>query len=161
MEHIFSYGILVEEATTFTDSDWAGCKSSAGVILFGSHAQQPCTRKEQIIARHGAEAELYAAALGVSELKGIVSFLKDLGYEMKPVLASDAKVTEHILHRQGIGRLTHVAAAYLWMQDEIRSTRLRVRRVKSEGKRCRPRDQTVQQSSDCETLLRTGMRHHG
>ena len=30
-------------------------------------------------------AELYAAALGASELKGIVSMLRDLGYEKKPV----------------------------------------------------------------------------
>ena len=44
---------------------------------------------------------------------------------MKPVLTVDAKATVHILHRQGI-------VAYLWMQDEVRSKRLRVRRVKSE-----------------------------
>ena len=34
---------------------------------------------------------------------------------MKPVLAIDAKATEHILHRQGIGRLKHIDVAYLWM----------------------------------------------
>ena len=62
----------------------------------------------------------------------MVSLLKDLGYEMEPVLAIDAKVTEHILHKQGVEILTHVDVAYLWMQDEIRSKRLRVRRVKSE-----------------------------
>ena len=54
-------------------------------------------------------------ALEASESKGIVSFLKDLGYEMKPVLAIDGKVTAHILHRQGIGRLEHIDVAYLWM----------------------------------------------
>ena len=31
-----------------------------------------------------------------------------------------------------IGSLKHIDVAYLWMQDEIRSKRLRVRRVKSE-----------------------------
>ena len=54
----------------------------------------------------------------------------DLGYEMKPVLSMEAKVTEHIFHRQGIGRLKHMDIAYLWMQDAVRSKRLRVRRVK-------------------------------
>ena len=62
--------------------------------------------------------------------KGIVSLLRDLGYEMKAVLTLDATATEHILHRQGIGKL--MWPAYLWMQDEIRSKRLRVRSVKSE-----------------------------
>ena len=56
----------------------------------------------------------------------------DLGFAVKPVLASDAKATEHILHRQGIGKLKHKDVAYLWVQDEIRSQRLRVRRVRSE-----------------------------
>ena len=64
--------------------------------------------------------------------KEFVSLLRDLGYEKKPVLAIDANATEHILHRQGIGKLKHIDVAYLWIQDEIRSHRLRVRRVRSE-----------------------------
>ena len=37
---VFEYGRPVEEVTTFTDSDWAGCKetrksSSAGVVMLG------------------------------------------------------------------------------------------------------------------------------
>ena len=58
--------------------------------------------------------------------------MRDLGYEKKPILAIDAKATEHILHRQGIGKLKHIDVAYLWIQDEVRSRRLQVRRVKSE-----------------------------
>ena len=56
----------------------------------------------------------------------------ELGAEVKPVLAIDAKATEHILHRQGIGKLQHIDVAYLWVQDEIRSQRLQVRRIRSE-----------------------------
>ena len=123
--------------TTFTDSDWAGCKetrksSSAGVVMLGEHALKAYTREQKVNARSTAEAELYAAALGASESKGIVSLLRDLGYEKKSVLAIDAKATEHILHRQGIGKLKHIDVAYLWIQDEVRSHRLRVRRVRSE-----------------------------
>ena len=51
---------------------------------------------------------------------------------MKPVLNIDAKATEHNLHKQGIGKLKHIDVAYLWVQDEIRSQRLRVHRVRSE-----------------------------
>ena len=110
---VLSMEKIVEDVTIFTDSDWAGCKetrksSSAGVVMLGEHALKAYTRKQKIIAKSSAEAELYAAALGASELKGIVSLLRDLGYEKKPVLAIDAKPTEHILHRQGIGKLkTH------------------------------------------------------
>ena len=61
-----------------------------------------------------------------------MSLLRNLGYEKKPVLAIDAKATEHTFHRQGIGKLKHIDVAYLWVQDEIKSQRLRVRRVRSE-----------------------------
>ena len=74
------------------------------MILLGSDTLKAYTRKQNIIARISAEAELHAAALVASESKGNVSLLKDLGYEMKPVLATDAKATEHILHRQGRNR---------------------------------------------------------
>ena len=58
--------------------------------------------------------------------------MRDLGFTGKPVLSIDAKATEHILHRQGIGKLKHIDVAYLWVQDEIRSQRLRVHRVRPE-----------------------------
>ena len=50
----------------------------------------------------------------------------DWGFAVYPVLFIDAKVAEHILHRQGIGKLKHMDVAYLWVQDEIRSQRMRV-----------------------------------
>ena len=133
MGEVFINGRMVEEVTTFSNSDWAGCKekrtsSSAGV---GNHTLKACTREQKIIARSSEQAELHAAALGASESKGVVSLLKDLGYEMKLVLAIDAKANEHILHRQGIGRLKHIDVAYLWKQDEARSKRLRQRSVSS------------------------------
>ena len=54
------------------------------------------------------------------------------GVREEASVAIDAKATEHILHRQGIGKLKHIDVAYLWIQDEVRSHRLRVRRVSSE-----------------------------
>ena len=85
----FSHVRMVEEVTTFSDSDWAG------VILLGSHTLKAFSRKQQIIARSSEEAELCAATMGASVSKnGIASLLKDLGYEMKPVLAIDAKAKE-------------------------------------------------------------------
>ena len=87
------------------------------------------TRKQKIIARCRATAR---SGMRASGSKGIVSLSRDLIYEMKPVLAIDAKATEHIFHRRGIGKLSHFDVAYLWLRDEIRSKSLRVRRVQSE-----------------------------
>ena len=51
---------------------------------------------------------------------------------MKPVPDIYGKATELISHRRGIGRSKHMDKAYLPTQDEVRSKRVRVRRVKSE-----------------------------
>ena len=65
---MFEYGKLAEELTVFTDSDWAGCKetrksSSAGALMLGRHTLKAYTRRQKVIAKSSAEAELYAAAL--------------------------------------------------------------------------------------------------
>ena len=75
---IFSYGRMVEEVTTFADSDWAGRKetrqsSNAGLILLGNHALKAYTRRQNIIASISAGTELFSAALGAFQSKGIVS----------------------------------------------------------------------------------------
>ena len=100
--------------------------------MLGGHTLKAYTRKQKAIAKSSAEAELYAAALGASAAKGVQSMMCDWGFAVKPVLNIDAKATEHILHRQGIGKLKHIDVAYLWVQDGIRSQRLRVHRVRSE-----------------------------
>ena len=74
MAQLFEYGVLTEELTVFTDSDWAGCtetrkSSSAGVLMLGMHTLKAYTRKQKVIAKSSAEAELYAAGLGASEAK--------------------------------------------------------------------------------------------
>ena len=60
-----------------------------------------CEGQRGQIFRYGnmseEESELYAAALGASESKGIVSLLCDLGCVMKPALAVDVKTTEHTI----------------------------------------------------------------
>ena len=106
--------------------------SSAGVALVVRHFLKAWTRKQKIIARSSAEAELCAAALGASGAKGAKSMMSDLGFAVKPVLIIDAKATEHILHQHGIGKMKHIDVAHVWLQDEVKSDRLRVRRVESE-----------------------------
>ena len=93
--------------------------------LVGRHILK-YTSKHAIIAR--------SSALGASEAKGIESMMRDLGFAVEPVLVLDAKATEHILHRHGIGRMKHIYVAHLWLQDEDKSNRLKARRVKSEDK---------------------------
>ena len=54
--------------------------SSAGVALVGRHLSYAYTRKQHIIAKRSAEAELYAAALGAYEAKGVLSMMCELSF---------------------------------------------------------------------------------
>ena len=71
-----------------------------------------------------------AGTLPPEALKAIISIA--LGFAVKPALIIDSRTTEHILHRHGIGKMKHIDVAHLWLQDDVKSNRLRVRRVKSE-----------------------------
>ena len=127
---IIQYGRMHAKVTAYWASDKETRKSSnAGIVMIGEHMLKGHTRKQKIIARSSAEAELYAAALGASEAKGMVSLLRDLGYMMTPTLAIEGQQNTH---RQGIGRMKHIDVAHLWLLDEVRSKRLKVRRVRSE-----------------------------
>ena len=68
------YGIMTEELTVFTDSGWAGCKetrkpSNAGVLMLGGHTMKAYTRKQKVIAKSSAKAEL-CSSIGSVGSKG-------------------------------------------------------------------------------------------
>ena len=62
--------------------------------------------------------------LGAAEAKSVESMMSDLGFVVKPVWIIDAKATEHILHRQGIGKMKHIDVAHLRLQDDVTSKRI-------------------------------------
>ena len=86
-----------------------------------------CRHRNEEIVKRGSRARRTA-----SEAKGIESVIRDLGFEVRPVLVIDAKATEHILHRHEIGKMKDIDIAHLWLQDAVESKRLKVRCVKSE-----------------------------
>ena len=75
---------------------------------------------------------------------------------MKRVLAIDAKATEHILHRQGTGRVKRIDVAFLWIQDEVRSKTVESAHNQERGECGRSRHQTTDQSSNLEALHHIG-----
>ena len=76
-------GNMSSEVTVFSGSGWAGDKetrksSSAGVALVGRHFFESLYKKTEKSSPE-AEAELYAAASGASEAKGVESMMSYLG----------------------------------------------------------------------------------
>ena len=74
----------------------------------------------------------------------------DQGFATQLVLVIDAKAMEYPLHRQGSDRKKHMELAHLWLQDEVKSDRLKVLRVKSEQHCGRLAHQDTQSGGDPE-----------
>ena len=161
---VFEYGNMAEELTVFPDSGWAGMQGNSKVIerrcsAAGRTHHESIHTKAEGHCKEQCRGRTVCSIIGERRKQtGVQSMMRDLGFAVKPVLNIDAKATEHILHRQGIGKLKHIDVAYLWVQDEIRSQRLRVHRISSEEKCRRFGNETTQQSSDCEALPHVGIR---
>ena len=70
--------------TTYTDSDWAGCKATAkstsgGIVTLGNHVLKTYSKQQKIVALSSAEAELYAMVKCTAKLIGIKPMMHDWG----------------------------------------------------------------------------------
>eukprot|EP00913_Durusdinium_trenchii_P016912 g15900.t1 len=114
----------------FSDSDWAGDKSSANrrrhsvssVFLFlNGCLVTSWSRSQKSIALSSCEAEFLVSAGGVAEaiqVKDLWQFLSRRPVLIKAV--TDSSSCRAFAERLGVGRLKHIDIKYLWMQLEIK-----------------------------------------
>ena len=76
-----------------------------------------------------AESELYVAAKASAETLGIISMLKDFGYETRGEAWGDASAALGIIHRNGVGKTRHIDTSLLWVQQTAASQRLKYFKV--------------------------------
>ena len=67
------------------------------------------------MALSSAEAELYALINGASQTLGAVALGEDFGIHLSAKVRSDASAALGIVARQGLGKLRHISAQYLWI----------------------------------------------
>ena len=125
----YKYQSQPEHLTTYTDSDWAGCRrtrrsTSGGCIMMGGHMINMWSKTQATIALSSAEAELYATVKASAESMGIASLLKDFGIKMKTHVFGDASAALAIIARRGLGRVRHLDTSYLWVQEKAATEEL-------------------------------------
>ncbi len=111
-----------KQLTTYTDSNWAGCKktrksTSAASIMIGKHCIKTYSKTQATVALSSAEAELYAVVRGTQETLGILSIINVYGRNAKSVVRCDASAAIAIVRRSGLGRTKHVSVQWLWVQQ--------------------------------------------
>ena len=130
----FSWQELPKTVDVFTDSDWAGCKStcrstSGGITRFGAHTLKTWSSTQATVALSSAEAELYALTKGAAQALGFITLLADLGVEVTATVHTDASAAIGIARRAGLGKLRHLNVRYLWVQHELSGTELTLHKV--------------------------------
>ena len=121
----YQWQTMPKELTAYSDTDWAGCKSSrrsnsGGMVMHGSHMIRSSSRMQNLVALSSAEAELYGTVRAASELLGVRSLARDLGNWPSARLYADASAALGIIHRQGLGKLRHIDTNSLWLQQAAR-----------------------------------------
>ena len=117
------------ELTSFSDTDWAGCRStrkstSGGIVVHGSHYIKSWSRQQNLVSLSSAEAELYGVVKASSESLGCQAMAKDLGHSRSVRIYADASAALGIVHRKGLGKVRHIDTNTLWVQQAACSKRI-------------------------------------
>ena len=97
--------------------------------MVGSHLIKAYSRMQSNIALSSGEAEFYALVAAGSEALGAVAMTEDLGDKLEAYLYADASAAIGVANREGLGRIRHLDAQSLRLQQAIRQKRLGVGKV--------------------------------
>ena len=120
----------------FSDSDWAGCKTSrrsvsGGMLVIDGCALKCWSNRQVTVALSSGEAELYAATKAVAELFGFESLMADMNWKVEPVpeLWMDSNAARGMVGRRGLGKTRHIDVRRLWLQEALEAKRLVTKKV--------------------------------
>ena len=123
-----------KEVSVWTDTDFAGCRetrrsTSGGVALIGGRNVKHWSKTQSTIALSSGEAELNGIGQGIAQGLGVQSICRDLGYDCKLRVHTDATAAIGIARRRGMGKIRHLDTTDLWVQEVVRSGRVELCKV--------------------------------
>ena len=118
----------------YVDTDFAGCKesrrsTSGGVCLYHGSNIKRWSKTQTTIALSSGEAELHGIASGIAHGLGMQSLARDLGFELKIRVHSDATAALGICRRRGLGKIRHLDTTDLWCQEKVRTGAVTLHKV--------------------------------
>ena len=124
----------VDTVDIYTDTDWAGCprtrkSTSGGCLMLGRHTIKHWSSTQAGVSLSSGEAEFHGVVKGAGMGLGYQALLEDLGLQSKLRVWTDSSAAIGIASRQGLGKLRHLDAHTLWLQQAVRSKRLNLKKV--------------------------------
>ena len=123
-----------ESMMVFVDADFAGCKATrrstiGGVVMLGGHCLRHWSTTQSTVSLSSAEAELHGISKGCPQALGLRSMARDLGYDFRIHILTDASAAVGIVRRRRLGRIRHLDVTDLWVQEQIRHKELTVEKI--------------------------------
>ena len=111
---------------SYSDSDWCTDRrhrrsTSSGMHLLNRGFMYGSSRTQKVVALSSCEAELHGMVSTLADgifIKRCAEFLT--GSEVNHVLFTDSSSARQLVQKQGTGKVKHVAAKILWIQDFVR-----------------------------------------
>ena len=126
---VYKFPFAKEQAThldVYVDTDFAGCtqtrrSTSGGCALVGGRLIKHWSKTQPTIALSSGEAELVGMGQGMAQALGLQSLARDMNWELKINVHSDATAAIGIAKRRGLGKVRHLHTTDLWIQERVRN----------------------------------------
>ena len=97
---------------------WEGLRAtSCGWIYFGDHLLETYSSTQQVVALSTAESEYISITKGAAHALEVRSAMLEFGLTFKAVCETDASAGRAMATRRGVGRVRHLDARLLWLQQ--------------------------------------------
>jgi hypothetical protein len=117
---------MPNEVTILTDADWAtNPENRRSVdcvhIYFGKSLIEASSCTQQVVALSSGESEFYGLLRGAACGLQVRELLKEMGLDMAARVLTDSAAARGVVRRTGSGRVKHLEARWLWIQERVRS----------------------------------------
>ena len=118
----FPYQEMPSEIMAVTDANWAGeleglRSTSCGWIYFGDHLLETYSSTQQNVALSTAESEYISITKDAAHALEVRSAMVEYGMTFNVVCETDASAGRAMVTRRGVGRVRHLDARLLWLQQ--------------------------------------------
>jgi len=100
--------------------------------MLGSHCLKTWSSTQPTVSLSSGEAEFYGLVKASGIGLGFKALFEDFGTNLPVEVWTDSSAAIGVVGRQGLGRLRHLDTHSLWVQQAVRSKRIKVRKVRGD-----------------------------
>ena len=120
--------------------------------MLGSHCIKTYSQTQETITLSSGESEFHGIVKATAMGLGMKGLMEDLGVEVEVQVNTDSSAAKSMASRKGVGRVRHIEARELWVQDRAAKGKLSVVEVTKHV----DRQKTEQYMEACSMVRRSG-----